>query len=599
MEQTSRIGRLADQLKGLTRRIGAAGLAGYVVAVFFSGGNPVKGVWAALAAFLCLYLPGDAAARLFGLRPGESEWPHLMRILFGCGSFGVLTCFAARFSLPAVLWLSPAAGLGWLLYSLRGQDKRQAAAGLFKKANALRQDGYFLLLAAVWGMLCLVFALAISMPNAKPGAFGLTRAPSNDLLWNIGNAKSFAMGFPPQDIRFSGVRFSYHYLTELIWGGLAMGFGLDAYELIAFWAGPILLAVLLCALWSAGRVFYKGDRDKTLVFLFLLFFANCASGVFAWGKEGLGLFGNSNFLHLVTNINAQTSEVIFLCAFFILFAQAAGEKFAVSWRRVGAILCAFALCTFAKGPTAAVVMCAAVITMGFVLVFQKPHYLKALAVAAGLCGVFGAGYLLLFSSGANSSMTFGVKTVQDCFAFFYLAPISDALHLSYFGMAIICAVQWFLMQPAQFLLLLRGLPADIKGLFKLPAERLLANGCIAGGMMAYFMFWHPSYSQVYFALLAFFFSSLLAADAAFKLKHGWAKALIALVTAWAVLSTGAMAGSVALAAVEKPGSASAYVTADDKRYFEHLYRPFRPAVLDGGLYLCADQYGRFPAGAGR
>ena len=34
------------------------------------------------------------------------------------------------------MWLSPAAGLGWLLYSLRGQDKRQAAAGLFKKANA-------------------------------------------------------------------------------------------------------------------------------------------------------------------------------------------------------------------------------------------------------------------------------------------------------------------------------------------------------------------------------------------------------------------------------------------------------------------------------
>lgn len=46
---------------------------------------------------------------------------------------------------------------------------------------------------------------------------------------------------------------------------------------------------------------------------------------------------------------------------------------------------------------------------------------------------------------------------------------------------------------------------DIHGLLRLPAERLLANGIVAGGFLAYFLFWHPSYSQLYFVLIAIMF----------------------------------------------------------------------------------------------
>lgn len=68
------------------------------------------------------------------------------------------------------------------------------------------------------------------------------------------------------------------------------------------------------------------------------------------------------------------------------------------------------------------------------------------------------------------------------------------------------------MQPFQFPLYLKGLCRDIRGLLRLPAERLLANGIVAGGFLAYFLFWHPSYSQLYFVLIAIMFMNLLAVD---------------------------------------------------------------------------------------
>ena len=70
----------------------------------------------------------------------------------------------------------------------------------------------------------------------------------------------------------------------------------------------------------------------------------------------------------------------------------------------------------------------------------------------------------------------------------------------------------FCMQPFCVHCILKGLCRDIRGLLRLPAERLLANGIVAGGFLAYFLFWHPSYSQLYFVLIAIMFMNLLAVD---------------------------------------------------------------------------------------
>lgn len=545
----------------------AAGLVAFLALVVAAGAHPLQGVLVWGGAFLYLYLPGEAYARLFGFVPAKGEWPVLQRLLFGCGGFAVLTCVAARLGWVWLLrLLPPVVGLLWPAAAL-WQAKKQGRRP--ERPHPAWRDGAVCTLAAVWGILCVLFALAISVPAARPSAVGVALSPSQDLLWNVGNAKSFALGFPPQDIRFAGVRFSYHYLTELLWGGLSMATGVDAYDLMVFWAGPLVLFALLFALWSLGLFFYRGSRGRTLGFLALLLGCGCVSGVFAFGHHGLGLFGNSSFLHLVTNINAQATAVVFLCAFFILFGQAARAGFHVSWRHLGAICCSFLLCCFAKGPMAAIVVCSFAVTMALVLLFQKPHYLKALCCAGGVAAIFAVVYTAVFSAGAGSSMTFGVKTIQDCYAFGKLAGLSDKLHLSYLGLVLICLVQWFLMQPVQFILFFTGLPKDARRFWALPAERLLANGAAVGGMLAYFLFWHPSYSQVYFALLAFLFTSLLGVDAAARLRRPPVQKVLGALAVWCALSTGAMALSVAADALPvlqgvQSASASACVTVADE-----------------------------------
>ncbi|MCI6640800.1 MAG: hypothetical protein MSH10_08515 [Pygmaiobacter massiliensis] len=545
---------------------------GFCISILLSvrcGGSLWQGIafWALAA--VCLYLPGKPAARLFGL---EGFGGALITLLFGCGSFAAITCVAARFGAGWLLWLSPAAGVGYALWQAKRSKKTGEilVAQAKNRVSALCADGYFCTLAALWGILCVVWALAICVPNGFPSALGHATAPSQDLLWNVGNAKSFALGFPPQDLRFSQVRFSYHYLTELIFGGLCLMSGLDAYQLIAFFAGPLVLAALLSALWCLGQFFYRGSKNRSLAFILLLFGCGCASGLFAFKTGPQGLFGNSNFYHLTTNINAQASIIIFLCGFLVLFGQLARDKFRAGPRKFAALFCSFLLCCFAKGPAAAIVLCSALITIAIVLVFQKPCRVRAAFAGAGLLVVFLACWSFLFSAGANSSMTFGVKTVQDLLIFPYLASISDRFHLSYFGMALICLIQWFLMQPVQFLLVARGIFRDVRSLVALPAERLVANGAMAGGMLAYFLFWHPSYSQVYFALLAFFFSSLLAAGNLALPAFGWAKKLLAVLAAWALLTNCAIAAGLAANAIDllqaqQISSPAACVTLQDEK----------------------------------
>ena len=57
--------------------------------------------------------------------------------------------------------------------------------------------------------LALAAALCFALPAAADGAV----VPQQDFFWNVGNAQSFLLGFPPQDLRFSGYTLTYHYLS--------------------------------------------------------------------------------------------------------------------------------------------------------------------------------------------------------------------------------------------------------------------------------------------------------------------------------------------------------------------------------------------------
>ena len=110
----------------------------------------------------------------------------------------------------------------------------------------------YLPLAAVAGVLALISAAGAGL-FAHPAAVGQI-TPSQDFFWNLGNAESFLLGFPPADLRFAGVTLTYHYLTELLAAGLSMASGLAVYDVLAFYQTPLLLALIKRELPSAAEL---------------------------------------------------------------------------------------------------------------------------------------------------------------------------------------------------------------------------------------------------------------------------------------------------------------------------------------------------------
>lgn len=506
----------------------ALGVLAWLVLVRLSGGTVYGAGLTALCAVLYLYLPGRFFARLSGLEKALPGMENPLAILYGTGFFAALACVCIRLGLLGLLRvLPPVLGLVFLLGMVRLRPRGTL--------RALYADGGFLCRLALWGALAALFGLMVSVKNAHPAAAGAI-VPNQDVLWNIGNAQSFALGFPPQDIRFSGVRLSYHYLTELVMGGLSLVSGVSCWDILTLYAGPLVLAALLCCVYALGVQFYKGSENKALAFTASLFLFNCAS-LGAALRSGTGIFSNTNLMHLITNVNSQSTALIFISIFAILLFGMAERGFAVSVRYVATFLCATVMVCFAKGPAAAIVLCSFCITMLFALA-RRPKYGRALVCLAGAAAIFAVVYFVIFSSGANNSVHLGYKTIEASPVYAALAGVRGYNAVTWWACVVLaCVGHCFCMQPFQFPLYVKGLAGDVKNLWRLPAPRLFANGVVAGGWLAFFLFWHPSYSQLYFALIAIFFMNLLAIDQLPRLKKGAFAKVVALCGALGLATT--------------------------------------------------------------
>lgn len=481
-----------------------------------------------LSFFVCavgyLVLPGMALAHYFDLDPQRREpaLRPLAALLYGCGFLALTYCVAARLGM---LWLlrglPPLAAALWLAglarrSALPGQATHCAGAAALARQGLLdaAKERLWANGVVLWALLCLFYALTMGAMNAHPLRVGFIDL-NRDLLWNVGNASAFCRAFPAQDIRFSGVRFSYHYLTEMLVAALSLVSGAPCYDIYVFFAGPVFLAGELAALCALGRCYY-GDARRAHGLVYMLFGFQCLS---MWGvaAQRESLFANTLLKHLVTNINSQATALIFLCVFTGLFTHMARRGFAVGPVYLLAFFASFFLLSFAKGPQAAIVLCSFAITMAIVLLFQRPRYGRALLCMAGPVVLFAGIYRFLYASGANNSMVFSIFSMENSLPYRTLSPYADWLcaHLpvsGYVWLAGIGIVNVFCMMPFQFLLWLRGVPGALRRLSRLDPARILANGVVVGGFLAYHIFWHSSSSQAYFALVSMIYMTLLAVE---------------------------------------------------------------------------------------
>lgn len=555
---------------GLKKAVCFMVLVLYIVLTVYGGGSVPQMILFGWIMIIYIWLPGKCWNMLLKGSSRFDKMDTATDILLGTGFFCAVYCVAMRLHMKILLAVVPPvfALLAIALIIRRG----------YINPPPQKLTPWQWLPVLLFFALLLVYTMDCVVKYALPANVGNTLLMP-DMLWNVGNASSFSIRFIPEDIRYSGVQLHYHYLTELFAGAVAWLGGIPAYNVVAFYMQPWVLAAVVYCLYSFGRIYFETE-GRAMLFTFSMFIFGCGS---MWNTflDGRSDFFNDNAYHIITNVNAQSTAVIFLCIFGGMFVQLLRKGFNPSFMQAVLLLAAFFMLSFAKGPVAAIVAVGSAITLVWVFLQGKASF-KAPVCGVLLAGLFFVVYSLFFASGANTSMAFNIwgtsyKTVFGGALYTLEHSASRTVWLA--AVLGTIAVTAFLFAPLHIFMYLIGLVKDIKNLLRLDGVRLWTNSMVAGGFMAYYLFDHYAMSQVYFAFLALFFLHIMAIDNLDLLTKNWQQYAVVLLAAVSITTTAFtyvnLTGSGARFLARNLGIIEKYpyktvVTADDQLAMEYL-----------------------------
>ncbi|MCI6639383.1 MAG: hypothetical protein MSH10_01095 [Pygmaiobacter massiliensis] len=386
---------------------------------------------------------------------------------------------------------------------------RQLAFGFSfaaKKADKIlpAPSVFWLCFAAIGVLLC---ALVWSTACAHPAAVGENQL-KQDFLWTVGNARSFFLGFPPQDIRFTGVRLTYHYLQELLCAGLSAVSGVSCYDLLAFWLAPLWMLCCCTCLWRTARLLcFESRRAAAWVCILSVFAGGCGYLFSLFGQSRA--FSSNLLYHLVTNVNACASALCYVCILVALVCLAARADWKVPFFQYVVTICAVLMLLVCKEPVgllAVLALCAAA-AVRFLQRKARPAELLFAVLCLGVAFFF---YRLLFFAGANNiAVGFsGTLSKSDLADLLLLCEHAGRVWY-YLAIVPLWILNSFLLSPAVVGPWLVVALRDLFRLGSLSAERLFLHAGAVGELLAYCLFDHYAMSQIYFFFFALWCMALL------------------------------------------------------------------------------------------
>ena len=479
----------------------------YCAAVHLAGGSVIRlGLFWLVCRFY-IFLPGAVICKAVGLErfDGDENSYFSLYFLIGTGLLMAvfLPCAYFNFWIPLQVF-SPMVGLAGLFFS-----KYYVFSDVKRDGRKLDSQTLFMLM--VFAFLLFIYAFLGVAKHVHPSKVGQIIL-SQDFMWTVGNAESFKISFPPQDIRFSGVQLKYHYLTEMISCAVSVISGISNYDIIGFYLQGFMALFLITALYDFARVYFGKNTFKINMFLVSFFALSCLS---LWKAlpGGASVFGNSLLEALVGNANSMTGAFAFLAVFAMLVVGLTRRSFGFNPWRIAAAAAAFLMLSFSKSPIAAIAAIA-IAMAALINLFTRNEKIMPVLTALAACGVFGAVYVLIMRFGAGRSTSFSLTgTLKLGYFRNFLRLFSNTnIWLYRLSIPVFMVLQTVCIAPFQSVVVLPKMLSDAFKITRLSFEKLWFYACIAGGILGFFLTEHEAFSQVYFVYTAIFFLNLLAVD---------------------------------------------------------------------------------------
>ncbi len=484
-------------------------LSVYLVGLQLAGSSFLLFLYFALACVLLVLLPGYCIYRLLRLECIITDFALPFSFLLGVVALVFVFFVDSSLGLQRFGVISLLIASGYSIKLIISEKKHRSAK--FTPQNTF--------LLSVVCALMFVVTFATVMKNAHPSAVGQNML-SQDLMWHVGNANSFLLSFVPSDLRVVGVDLLYHFLNELFSASLSYFTAIPVFDIMAMFGQALFIPMLVISLFSLGKIVY-GEVFRANIFLLSPFFFTCLS-LGAVLYTGGSLFTVSLIQALITNINAMSLALCFLCVFtallFRLFDLQKGRTIAIVL-----LMLSFLAVIFSKSPIAAIIALGLVATSIARLIQRKLKPIELLCTAL-IGALFLFLFINLFSFGANSSTTFShIETIS--FGVFgnlladnlTLDTVTTIQSLKIFALM---SVQLFCISPFTVSVFSVSTIKSILGFKRLDFFNLFCFAVGIGGVVAFFFTSHPSSSQVYFLYIALFFIHLIAIrDFDFKKKN--------------------------------------------------------------------------------